>query len=291
VPRSMTGFGAAEGALGGGRIAVEIRTVNHRHLAVQCRFPADLQRFESDVRTRLRDHFERGHASISVRWTELPVRAAPVGVDVDRARAVVAALEQLKASLGLDGDIDLAFVARQPEVLVYGGEDEPALEGAPLLELIDRAAAATVSIRDREGRELADDLATRIADMEVSLTAIERRAPERLREAHERMRTAVQELLAERQLDEARLVQEVALLAERVDITEEIVRLRSHFGAFREALQAKDAIGRRLSFLGQEMLREVNTIGSKANDAMIAEAVIDLKSELEKIREQAENIE
>lgn len=287
----MTGFGTAEGALGGGRIAVEIRTVNHRHLAVQCRMPGDLQRFESDVRGRLRGHFERGHAAVSVRWTEQPERAAPIGVDMDRARAVLAALEQLKASLGLDGDIDLGFVARQPDVIVYGGEEEPAIDGAALLALIDRAAVETVTGREREGGELAADLEARIAQMEAGLAVIERRAPVRLREAHARMQGAVMELLGDRQLDEARLVQEVALLAERADITEEAVRLRTHFAAFRDALDADGAVGRRLAFLGQEMLREVNTIGSKANDAEITSVVIDLKSELEKIREQAENIE
>jgi uncharacterized protein (TIGR00255 family) len=287
----MTGFGTAEGALGGGRVVVEIRTVNHRHLAVQCRMPAELQRFEGDIRSRLRGHFERGSASVSVRWTELPERAASVGVDLERARAVLAALEQLRSALDVPGEPDLAFIARQPGVLQSAAEDEPVVAGEELLALIDHASSEAVAARAREGADLADDLERRIASMEDCVTVIEARAPERVREAHERLLAAVQELLGNRQLDEARLVQEVAVLAERVDITEEIVRLRSHFRAFQEALDTEGGVGRRLSFLGQEMLREVNTIGSKANDAVIAEAVIDLKAELEKIREQAENIE
>jgi uncharacterized protein (TIGR00255 family) len=287
----MTGFGEAEGAFGGGRLAIEVRTVNHRHLAVQCRLPADLQRFETEVRHRLRAYVERGHASVTVRWTELPERSTSVTVNVERARAVRAALERLRESLGIEGDVDLAFVARQPDVLVYGSEEEPELEGDPLLLLIEQAAQQVVGAREREGADLAADLTSRILLMEDRLQVIEARAPERLTAERDRLRQAVTDLLNGRQLDESRLAQEIALLAERMDITEEIVRLRSHFASFRAGLAASGAVGRRLAFLGQEMLREVNTIGSKANDAAMAEAVIDLKSELEKIREQVENIE
>ena len=289
--RSMTGFGAAEGACGGGRLAVEIRTVNHRHLAVQCRLPGDLQRFENEVRTRLRAPFDRGHASVTVRWTELPDRPSSVTIDVERARAIHTALERLRESLGIEGDVDLAFIARQPDVLVYGGGEELPPDGDQFLALIDEAAEQVVSAREREGAALAADLTARIQHMEAGLGAIESRAPERVTAERDRLRRSVAELLDGRQLDESRLGQEIALLADRLDITEEIVRLRSHFASFRDGLEVGGVVGRRLAFLGQEMLREVNTIGSKANDAPIADAVIDLKSELEKIREQVENIE
>ncbi len=291
MSRSMTGFGTAEGACGDGRLSVEIRTVNHRHLAVQCRLPGELQRFESEVRTRLRAHFDRGHASVTVRWTELPEQSSSVTVDVERARAVRAALERLRDALGIEGDVDLAFIARQPDVLLYGGAEELELDGDPFLALIDEAAGQVVAAREREGADLTSDVTARVRLMEERLELIEARAPDRVTAERDRLRQSVAELLNGRQLDESRLAQEIALLAERMDVTEEIVRLRSHFASFREALGAGGAVGRRLSFLGQEMLREVNTIGSKANDAAIAEAVIELKSELEKVREQVENIE
>ena len=289
--RSMTGFGTAEGACGGGRLAVEIRTVNHRHLAVQCRLPGDLQRLENEARTRLRTRFDRGHASVTVRWTEVPERSSSVTVNAERARAIRTALERLRESLGMTGDVDLAFIARQPDVLVFGTDEEPPPDGDQFLALIDEAAGQVVSVREREGAALATDLTTRVQRMDAWLAGIESRAPERVTTERDRLRQAVADLLDGRQLDESRLAQEIALLADRLDITEEIVRLRSHFASFRDGLRVGGVVGRRLAFLGQEMLREVNTIGSKANDAAIADAVIDLKSELEKIREQVENIE
>lgn len=287
----MTGFGTAEGALAGGRVLVEMKTVNHRHFSLQCRMPGEFQRFESEVRNRLRERFERGHISLTLRWSEAPERSGGVAVDVDRAIAVRNALERLRDALGLPGEIDLGFIARQPEVLSFGQEEEREVDVGELQALVDVAALEVLESRGREGAALAADLTARLATMEMRLTEIERWAPERLTAERDRLRQAVAELLDGRPLDDTRLAQELAITADRLDITEEIVRLRSHFTAFREALAADAAVGRRLSFLGQEMLREVNTIGSKANHASIAEAVIDLKTELEKVREQVENIE
>lgn len=291
MSRSMTGFGTAEGALAGGRVLVEMKTVNHRHFSLQCRMPSEFQRFESDLRTRLRERFERGHVSLTVRWTETPTRTGGVTVDVDRAMAVRDALERLRSALGVPGEIDLGFIARQPEVLSFGQEEEREVDGGALQALVDQAAGEVVDSRDREGAALAADLGARLDTMETRLAEIEAWAPERLTAERDRLRRSVAELLDGRPIDDTRLAQELAITADRLDITEEFVRLRSHFAAFRDALVADAAVGRRLAFLGQEMLREVNTIGSKANHAAIAEAVIDLKAELEKVREQVENIE
>lgn len=287
----MTGFGTAEGALAGGRVLVEMKTVNHRHFSLQCRMPAEFQRFESEIRNRLRERFERGHISLTLRWSEAPERGGGVAVDIDRAIAVRNALERLRDALGVPGDVDLGFIARQPDVLSFGQEEEREVDVGELQALVDRAALEVLESRDREGSALATDLTARLATMEARLAEIEQWAPERLTAERDRLRQAVTELLDGRPLDDTRLAQELAITADRLDITEEIVRLRSHFAAFREALAGDAAVGRRLSFLGQEMLREVNTIGSKANHAAIAEAVIDLKAELEKVREQVENIE
>jgi len=291
VSRSMTGFGSVEGPLGGGRVFIEMKTVNHRHFSSQFRIPAELQRLEGEIRTQLRERIERGHVSLAVRWTELPERSASVAVDLERATTVRDALVRLKAALGLPGEIDLGFIARQPEVLSFAQEEAPEIDDADLFGLLDRVTDEVVASRDREGAALAADLEARVAAMEARLAQIEGWAPERLVAERDRLRRAVADLLDGRLLDETRLAQEIAITAEKLDITEELVRLRSHFTAFREALASEAAVGRRLSFLGQEMLREINTIGSKANHAAIAEAVIDLKTEMEKIREQVENIE
>ena len=291
MSRSMTGFGTAEGPLGQGRVLLEIKTVNHRHFSTQFRIPAELQRFEGELRTRLRERIERGHVALAVRWTEQPERGGSVAVDLERAGAVRDALVRLKSALGLPGEIDLGFIARQPEVLTFAQEDEPEFAAEELYGLVDEVADQVVASREREGAALAADLGGRVEVMEACLARIEGWAPERLVAERDRLREAVANLLDGRPIDDTRLAQELAITADRLDITEELVRLRAHIGAFREALASEAAVGRRLAFLGQEMLREINTIGSKANHAGIAEAVIDLKTEMEKIREQVENIE
>ncbi len=289
--RSMTGFGSAEDAVGAGRMSVEIRTVNHRHFAAQFRLPSECQRFEGDIRERLRARIDRGHVSVAMRWTEQPTIDGAVAVDVERARAVKEALRRLADALEMPDAVDLGFVARQPDVLSFGSTDPVTVEAEPVLALVDAATAQVLEVREREGAVLAEDLSGRLHLMEEKVAVVEARAPERVVAERDRLRSAVAELLDGSQLDEARLAQEIAFLADKLDITEEIVRLRTHIGAFREALGSNEPIGRRLSFLGQEMLREVNTIGSKANDGAIAAAVIDMKSELEKVREQVENLE
>ncbi len=287
----MTGYGAAEGALGDGRLAIEVRTVNHRHLNTQFRLPHALQRFEAELRNRLRDRLERGHTAVSARWTEEPPRGGSIALNLERARALIDAVNRLKQGVDVPGEIDLAFVARQPEVLVSGEEEDPAIELAALLALLDRAVDDVIASRTQEGQALARELEQRLDNIETQLGVVEARAPLRLTRERDRLREAVRELLDGRTVDEDRLSQELALIADKLDVTEEVVRLRAHLAACRQALASEGAAGRQLAFLGQEMLREINTIGSKANDADMAHTVIAMKGELEKIREQAENVE
>lgn len=291
MPHSMTGYGAARGSLSGGELAVEIRTVNHRHFAAQFKLPSSLQRFEAKLRTRLREGIERGHVAVSARWSEEPPRAPAVRLNLDRARAVVNALAELKSALDLVGEIDLAFVARQPEVLTLADEGETEVDEDQLMTLIDRAVEDVLGMRAREGAALGADLERRLSGLEREVGRVEARAPRRLQAERDRLRRKVSELMDGRQLDESRLVQEIALLADKLDITEELVRLRAHIQASRELLAGDQPAGRPLAFLGQEMLREINTIGSKASDAEITNSVVAMKGELEKFREQAENIE
>ncbi|HEX9729857.1 MAG TPA: YicC/YloC family endoribonuclease [Gemmatimonadales bacterium] len=292
MPKSMTGFGVADGPLAGGRIHVEIRTVNHRHFNVQMRLVTALQPAEETLRRTLRERIERGHVSLSARWVEDPERGTDVGVDVDRARAVLGAVTRLKAEFDLPGDVDVEFVARQPDVLLY--QTDRADTSVPLdgfLAVVQQALDGVSAMRTREGVVLGAELLMRLDAIATLLDAVRARAPHRVSAERDRLRSAVRTLLDGTELDEQRLAQEIAIMADRLDITEEIVRLDAHIQAARETLSADAAAGRALGFLAQEMLREVNTIGSKANDSEIARAVITMKGELDKMREQLENLE
>ena len=290
----MTGFGAADGDLAGGRLRLEIRTVNHRHLSVQLRLPGELGDLEGPIRERLRTHFERGHVAVSGRWVEAPQPTDAVAVDAERARALVAGLRKLGAELGLGGDVDLATVARLPDVVKVARADS-APDGAGVMGLLDRAAQACVATREREGAALCADLSGRIDRLAALARRVAEAAPARLVRERDRLAASVKELAGGVAVDAGRLAQEIAYLADRLDITEELVRFEAHLAAMREVLAGGSGGGggggRRLGFLLQELGREANTMGSKANDAAIAEAVIAMKAELEKLREQVENLE
>src|SRR5438067_7856872 len=287
----MTGFGSAEGNVLGGRLSIEIRSVNHRYYNPQLKLPFELGGVEGPLRERLRQLLERGHVTVTARWIEAPQREATVAVDLARARQLVAAAKELKKRLKLKGDVDLAFVARQPEVLTPHQDGVAAPQWSDVEPIAERAVRELLGMRAREGAALATELGRRLAALEAGAGAVEQRAPERLTAELARLKKAVAELAAGVPVDEQRLAVEGALMADRVDITEELVRLRTHLAACREALVADGAVGKQLGFLAQELLREVNTIGSKANDAGITQAVIAMKGELEKFREQLDTLE
>ncbi|HUK21709.1 MAG TPA: YicC/YloC family endoribonuclease [Gemmatimonadales bacterium] len=288
----MTGFGSAEGEVAGGRLMVEIRTVNHRYFNAQFRLPAELVGVEPQIREHLRQLLERGHVSVQARWTETANGAGAVVVDVEKARQVVRAVKELKKKLKLKGEPDLAFVARHPDVLSLEGQPQLVVEWGAVKPIFDRAAGEVLAMREREGQALAMDLLARLDAIESQAQTVGHRAPLRLAAELERLKKNVAELAAGVQVDEQRLAVEIALLADRVDISEELVRLRTHIAACRAALASKDGgVGKQLGFLAQEILREVNTVGSKANDAAITQAVIAMKGELERFREQLENLE
>lgn len=287
----MTGFGAAEGPAAGGRLRIEIRTVNHRYFNLSAKLPGELASLEGELRERLRRDFDRGHLSVQARWTEAPARTSGLNVDLDRARLVADRLRSLQAALGLGGDITVELVARQPEVLTTGGDGAAEVAWSEIEPIVARAGAECRAMRQREGEALAAELRHRLALLEQSGERIATQAPERLVRERDRLRSAVAELLDGRAVDEARLAQEIAFQADRLDLTEELVRFRAHLGAVRQALAAERPVGKQLGFLAQELGREVNTMGSKANDATIAHEVIAMKGELEKFREQLENLE
>jgi uncharacterized protein (TIGR00255 family) len=289
----MTGFGLAEDRVSRGRLRVEIRTVNHRYFNPQLKLPVELAGVEIEIRERLRQLLERGHVSVTARWVDGPVAERGVTVDLARAKQVLAAAQQLKKKLKLKGTVDLAFVARHPEVLTSANGDAAGapVQWADVQPIVERAARDVVAMRQKEGEVLALELNARLDALAAGARVIEEQAPARLKAEHERLKQAVQELTASATVDEQRLALEIALLADKVDITEELVRFRAHVAAARAALGSDQAVGKQLGFLAQELLRETNTMGSKANDARITQTVIAMKGDLEKFREQLENLE
>ncbi|MGH7507921.1 MAG: YicC/YloC family endoribonuclease [Gemmatimonadales bacterium] len=291
MPYSMTGFGAAEGPVGGRRLRIEIRAVNHRYFNLSAKLPGDLTALEGELRERLRRDFDRGHLSVQARWTESPGSDSGFAVDLDRARTVAARLREMQSALGLGGEVTVELVARQPDVLSSGPNGSGDVSWSEVEPVLASAAAQCRAMRAREGEALTAELTHRLELLERLAHGISARAPERLLKERDRLRAAVAELLDGRTADEARLAQELAFLADKLDITEELVRFRAHVAAARQALGADRPVGKQLGFLAQELGREVNTMGSKAGDAEVAQLVIAMKGELEKFREQLENLE
>jgi uncharacterized protein (TIGR00255 family) len=289
---SMTGFGAADGSVGDARVSVEIRTVNHRFFSPSLKLPSAFSRWEGEIREILRQKIARGHVTLTARID----RAAGSGPIIDEVRLAQYAvtLKELQRKHALGGEVDLATVLRLPDVVVSPGEEEmDSGAGEALAAIVHKAVENLISMRRAEGAQLAAFLVDRVAAVETRLARVETRAPIRLKEQHERVTRTVSELIGSAGADPQRIAQEIAILADKLDVAEELDRFRSHLAAFRETAQSKtaDPVGKRLGFILQEMVREANTIGSKASDAQIQEDVIAIKEELERIREQVENLE
>lgn len=288
----MTGFGQADGTVASLAVQVDVRTVNHRFFTPSIKLPGPFARWEPEIRELMRRQVARGHVTLTVRTER--TSGSVLGIDLARFGAAVEQLRALQQRFALEGPLDLATVLRMPTVV--GGvsdDDTPPDDPLPLLALVERALEALGRARSEEGARLAVVLSERLEVMAQGMARIAIRAPERLVAHRERLRTSVAELAGGIPLDEARLAQEIALLADRLDVAEEIDRFGSHVEAFRTTLadRSGEPVGKRLGFLLQEMLREVNTTGSKAADATILHEVVTLKEELERIREQVENLE
>ena len=287
---SMTGYGAAEGDVAGRRVRVEIRTVNHRWFNLALKVSGEFANIESNLREALRRQFERGHVNVQVRWVD--ERPASSGVNLERADGVVAALRELQQRYRLGGEVTVDLVARQAEVFgMHLGADGAPVEWELLAPVVEAAATDCRVARRREGAVLATELSARFAEVERASARVTSLAPGRLVRERDRLSANLRELLDGRSPDTDRVAQEIAVMAARLDITEELVRIQAHLAAARQALGLDQAVGKQLGFLVQELGREVNTLGSKANDAGIAHEVVQMKAELEKIREQLENLE
>lgn len=288
---SMTGFGAAEGVIGDARATVEIRTVNHRFFSPNLKLPAAFARWEGEIREILRQKIARGHVTLMVRVD----RDAPTAPVIDEARLAhyVTALKALQKKHKLAGEVDLATLLRLPDVIAAPSDYADPAAGEALVAIVGKAADNLATMRRTEGAQLSRFLLERVDAVESKLARIEKRAPIRLKEQHERIKRTVSELIGGAGADPQRIALEVAILADKLDVAEELDRFRSHLSAFRDTVRSKasEPVGKRLGFILQEMVREANTIGSKANDASILEDVIAIKEELERIREQVENLE
>ena len=299
--RSMTGYGTAEiGSEDGRVLRAEIRTVNHRHLSANVRLPRGWEGLEGKVLERVRAVLARGSVSLSVACDGAGREGggAP-GLDMDRARGYVDLLREAGAGLGLKGRVTLDTLAGLPGVLRTEGPPAAPVDEAGVLECVESALRGVVAMREAEGRRLERELRRSLARIMAEVEAVEAAAPERLLRERDRLRERVAVLSGTVDVDEDRLAREIAYLAERWDIAEEIVRLRSHVALFLESLDGgegaeglgRDKAGKRLGFVVQEMYREANTVGSKANDAAISASGVAIKEELERIREQLENVE
>ena len=294
VMKSMTGYGRGGCAQDGFKITVELSAVNRRQSEISLNLPRELELLEAPIRDAINAKIARGRvmARVSIHAGAGKV-SARMHINLPLARAYAAELNRLAKQLKLAGEVTLDQLIRAPGVLQT---DEELVEAETIWPIVEKALkaalAALVKIREREGAHLAQDLAARIALMRKAVGKIQKQAPltaENYRQQLiERIRSAGLESLAP---DDERLVKEIVLFADRSDISEELTRLQSHFQQFEDCQKSKEPVGRTLDFLAQEMNREVNTIGSKANDAVISREVVTLKAELEKFREQAQNVE
>ncbi|AMW04951.1 YicC/YloC family endoribonuclease [Gemmatimonas phototrophica] len=289
--RSMTGYGQAEGTVGALRVVVDVRTVNHRFFSPSIKVPGAFGRWESDVREAMRLKVARGHVTLTARAERMA--DAPVAINEARFAAAAAQLKALVEANGLSGGVDLASVLRMPDVMAAPREEDDTGTVAELVGIVDAALDALQRARAEEGERLALVLRQRLEVIEGALSRIAARAPARIVAHRDRLRESVRELADGVAVDDVRLAQEIALLADRMDVAEELDRFQSHIVAFRATLNESEGepVGKRLGFLLQEMLREANTTGSKAADAPILHEVVGLKEELERIREQVENLE
>jgi len=287
----MTGYGTATGAVGSQRVTVELRTVNHRFFNPNIKLPGALSRWEGDVRAALQKAIARGHVSLTARLER--DTAATAHVDEERFAAYAAQLRALQSRHGFTEALELRTVLRLPDVVSAESLYELPEGPSELLAIVRTALESLERMRDAEGMRLAVVLEERVTSLEQAMGRIAVRAPDRLVAERDRLRHNVRELAGGVDVDPMRLAQEIAVMADRLDVSEEIDRFRAHLEAFRGALHAADRspVGKRLGFLLQEMLREANTTGSKARDTAMMHDVVAMKEELERIAEQVENVE
>lgn len=290
--KSMTGYGRGEAVTEERKITVEMKSVNHRYLDANIKLPKKLNFFEASIRNELKDFIQRGKVDIFITYEDFSEHNVAVKYNKDVAADYLKYLNSMAEDFGLDNDVRVSTLSRYPDVFEL--EEQEADEEAwwsILKEALDKAAKEFVATRTKEGENLKNDLISKLDGMLVDVEFIEKRSPQMVEEYKTKLRAKVAELLDDSKIDESRLMMEVTLLADKVCVDEELVRLRSHIESMRADLIAGGNVGRKLDFVAQEMNREANTTLSKCNDIEISNHAINLKTEIEKIREQIQNIE
>lgn len=288
----MTGYGRSEGHHQDHTMVVELRSVNHRYCEVMLRLPKPLLAIDTEFKKLIQGRFPRGRIDCSITLNGEGESVKQLSLNRELAKQYCSLLETLKQELGLEGKVDLTMLANIPDLIV-AAESPMLLEelGTAAKRLLKKAMDSLDEMRQREGKQLYQDLTDRIKVLRQALKKIHSRAPQVVQAYQGQLMKRVKELSQSLKLDQDRIHQEVALYAERCDVTEEITRLQSHIKQFEQMISGDQTVGRSLDFLIQEMNREVNTIGSKGNDVIIAREVVHIKAELEKMREQVQNIE
>ena len=290
--KSMTGFGNGSLAFSGGRATVDIRAVNHRFLEIKLHLPRGFLALEDELRALVAAQAKRGRIEVFLTLSGQTARSYSVVPNIALARAYLQAAKKLKGALDLGGDLAIQFFMSRPEVFQVAEAHQPSnpeIEASK--KALQRALTALERHRRREGKFLQRDLRGRIATLEKIRRSVERRSARTQQATRQKLADKVTALLPHLDSDRRRVLQDVASLAQKNDITEECVRLQSHFEAFSDFLRLVEPVGKRMDFLLQEMQREINTIGAKADDASIRHLVVQAKEEVEKIREQVQNVE
>ncbi len=290
--KSMTGFGRCEAANETRKVTAEIKSVNHRYLDISIKMPKKLNFFENAIRTSLKSYIQRGKVDIYIAYEDCKEKQLVLNYNKGLAEEYMRYIRQMADDFQIPMDLTANNLSKYPEILTMEGKDLDEEEWWRLLDqAVQGAAQKFVDARIREGEELRQDLFHKLDVISGYLEQIEERSPEIVREYRAKLKEKVQELLENTQLDEGRLLTEVTVFADRICTDEEIVRLKTHISSMKETLTKDESIGRKLDFIAQEMNREANTILSKANDIEVSEIAIDLKTDIEKIREQIQNIE
>ena len=288
----MTGYGRAEETFQGCKITVELRSVNNRYLDCSVRIPRLYLFAEDGVKTRVQKTISRGKVDVFVTMDNGGGEQVQVKVNQPVADSYYAALTQLAQRYELAGDISVSLLSRFPEVLLAEqAEEDTEAMAANIYAVLDRALADFDQMRTREGERMKADILSRADTIQEKVALVEERSPQTVADYRAKLEARMNEVLANTQIDPARILTEAAIFADKVAVDEETVRLRSHIAQLRDMLDKGGAVGRKLDFLIQEFNREANTIGSKCSDIDIARQVVDIKAEIEKIREQIQNIE
>lgn len=290
--KSMTGFGRAQKLFDGREITVEIKSVNHRYYEFSSRTPRAYGYLDEKLKTFLNGNITRGKVEVSVLIVNREGTDAEIGVNMGIAKGYIDALTKANTELGLKNDLTLSSVMRLPDIfnVVKAPEDEETVWDQ-VKETAQDALKKFLDMRLTEGIKMHDDILSRLDYIEKRVGEVEKRSPEVNELYRVRLESKIKDALADANIDEQRILTEVALFSEKTAVDEETVRLRSHIAQYRELIEQENPVGRKLDFLTQELNREVNTIGSKGQDVEITRIVVDLKSEIEKIREQIQNIE